>query len=125
MQEEQQPTAAAAGAKDSKSKSAESGKTASLVKTPAASSVAAAATSGVGGGAGGGTGAIEGRVQTGRKLTQRLGKASAESRFNKEEVLEVLRRVSTVGEGGGVHEGLRETLVVIWGDFFFTGLVGS
>lgn len=35
----------------------------------------------------------ESQIQTGRKLTQRLGKASAEGKFNKEEVLEVLRKV--------------------------------
>ena len=35
----------------------------------------------------------ESQVQTGRKLTQRLGKASTEGKFNKDEVLEVLRKV--------------------------------
>lgn len=32
-------------------------------------------------------------IQIGRKLTQKLGKASAEGKFNKEEVLEILQRV--------------------------------
>lgn len=41
-----------------------------------------------------GGGNREGQIQTGRKLTQRLGKASTEGKFNKDEVLEVLRKVS-------------------------------
>lgn len=44
--------------------------------------------------AGGGAGNRESQIQTGRKLTQRLGKASTEGNFNKDEVLEVLRKVS-------------------------------
>lgn len=40
-----------------------------------------------------GGGNRESQVQTGRKLTQRLGKASTEGKFNKDEVLEVLRKV--------------------------------
>ncbi|CAM9612807.1 unnamed protein product, partial [Scytosiphon promiscuus] len=35
----------------------------------------------------------EGDIQTGRKLTQRLGKASAEGSFNKDEVLKVLQKL--------------------------------
>lgn len=36
----------------------------------------------------------EGQIQTGRKLTQRLGRATVEGKFNKDEVLEALRKVS-------------------------------
>lgn len=42
----------------------------------------------------------ENQIQAGRKLTQRLGKASTESKFSKGEVLEVLQRVSA-GSGTG------------------------
>lgn len=112
MQEEQQPTtataAAAATTKDVKNKPAESSKAAASVKAPPPS-----VAGGGGGGAAAVAGGIEGRVQTARKLTQRLVKASAESRFNKEDVLEALRRVSKIsmhGQAGSCNSCAAETI---------------
>lgn len=45
-------------------------------------------------------GTREGQVLKARKLTHRLGKASAEGKFSKDEVLEVLQRVSGKVNGG-------------------------
>lgn len=56
-------------------------------------SVKAAPAAAAGAGAGSSS-SREADIQTGRKLTQRLGKASTEGSFNMEEVLEILQKVS-------------------------------
>lgn len=72
--------------------------------------------------AAGGNRDSQSQIQTGRKLTHRLGKASAEGKFNKDEVLEVLQKVRLVvrtveggteqswtvcGRGGGRGRGFK------------------
>lgn len=78
---------------------------------------------GGGGGGGGTSGASEGtpagggnrdsqvQIQTGRKLTLRLGKASAEGKFNKDEVLEVLCKVRSPPSGVRRRGGVQHRII--------------
>ncbi|CAN0468520.1 unnamed protein product, partial [Laminaria digitata] len=62
----------------------------------AAEPVQTSAAAGSGSGSGSGSGASssrESQIQTGRKLTQKLGKVSAEGKFSKDGVLEALQRL--------------------------------
>lgn len=62
-------------------------------KVPVLTPVAVAATGSVAG-AGGKGGSRESQVEAGKKLTQKLAKSSAEGRFSRKDVLDILQKVS-------------------------------
>lgn len=55
---------------------------------------------------------LNAQIQMGRKLTQRLGKASVEGSFNKEEVLKALKEVRCREDSAHISVG--ETFGISW-----------